>query len=89
MIQLCNSMHLDAWINVPARADDDYIRNLASLWKAGLDKDLNVYFEYSNEGERSRVYGASRLASALCSVIVPPIVGGHSLGWHTQLPLST
>ncbi|MDP9175832.1 MAG: fibronectin type III domain-containing protein, partial [Planctomycetota bacterium] len=58
-IMLANDLHTDMWINIPAEADDNYIQQLASLIKngdtvngvnyAGLNPDLNVYIEYSNE----------------------------------------
>jgi hypothetical protein len=55
MIMLANAGHHDMWINVPVDADDDYVRQLATLIKLGnattpgLDPDLHVYVEYSNE----------------------------------------
>jgi len=48
-IQLCNTVGANAWINVPAEADDEYITQLAQLFKANLRPDLKVYVEYSNE----------------------------------------
>ena len=59
MIQLCNQAGRDMWVNIPALADDDYVRHLADLIAhgstingvtyPGLRPDLNVYVEYSNE----------------------------------------
>ena len=55
MIQLANATHHDMWINLPDSADDDYVTQLATLilngneYTRGLDRDLNVYVEYSNE----------------------------------------
>ena len=55
MIMLANATHHDMWINLPDSADDDYVTQLANLirngneYTAGLDRDLNVYVEYSNE----------------------------------------
>ncbi|MDC7223953.1 MAG: hypothetical protein PQJ60_09445 [Spirochaetales bacterium] len=48
-IELCNELGMDAWLCVPHRATDNYITELAELWEAGLDTDLKVYLEYSNE----------------------------------------
>ncbi|HSI33097.1 MAG TPA: hypothetical protein VK986_05855 [Tepidisphaeraceae bacterium] len=48
-IDLANRLHKDVWINVPAEATDDYVRQLALLFKAGLDPSLKIYLEYSNE----------------------------------------
>ncbi|APW60403.1 NPCBM/NEW2 domain-containing protein [Paludisphaera borealis] len=49
MIELGNEAHKDIWLNVPALADDDFIRNLATLVHDKLSPDLKVYIEYSNE----------------------------------------
>ncbi len=49
VIDLANQVHKDVWINIPEGATDDYIRNLAALFKANLSPDLAVYLEFSNE----------------------------------------
>ena len=49
MIDLCNRTKRDMWITVPHVVDDDYVRNLAGLIKAGLSPDLQCYVEWSNE----------------------------------------
>jgi hypothetical protein len=57
VILLCNQTGKDAWINVPFDADDDYVRNLASLLHrgnaytnhVGLKPTLKLYVEYANE----------------------------------------
>ena len=46
---LANAVHKDVWVNVPVRATDDYVRNLAAMLRDRLAPDLNVYVEYSNE----------------------------------------
>ena len=48
-IMLANQTKKDLWINVPIRASDDYVKQLATLLKEKLDKDRAVYVEYSNE----------------------------------------
>lgn len=48
-IQLANAAHKDIWINIPVGATDDYVTQLAALFKANLDPSLHVYVEYSNE----------------------------------------
>jgi hypothetical protein len=48
-IDLCNQTGKDAWINVPAEADDEYVTNLAHLFHAQLNPGLHLYVEYSNE----------------------------------------
>jgi len=49
MIRLCNATNVDAWINVPISADDNYVTQLATLWKNNLNPNLKLYVEYSNE----------------------------------------
>ncbi|MES1171705.1 MAG: hypothetical protein ABUL77_00585 [Bacteroidota bacterium] len=57
VILLANELKKDAWISLPIRADDDYVRNLAALFRNGnpaarvppLDPGLKLYVEYSNE----------------------------------------
>jgi hypothetical protein len=49
VIQLANSLNKDAWINIPAHATDDYVKQLAALFKSKLNSNLNLYVEYSNE----------------------------------------
>jgi hypothetical protein len=48
-IQLANAVGSNVWVNVPGRANDDYVRQLATLLKNNLRPDLNIYVEYSNE----------------------------------------
>ena len=49
VIALANSTGKDIWINIPVRADDDYVLHLARLLKASLHPGIRVYVEYSNE----------------------------------------
>ena len=49
VILLANTLHSGLWINVPAQASDDYVRQLAALVKNTLAPGLPVYVEYSNE----------------------------------------
>ena len=49
LIELCNRTGKDAWICVPHRADDEYITQLATLLRDGLDPERTIYLEYSNE----------------------------------------
>lgn len=49
VIQLANTLNKDVWINVPAHATDDYVKQLAALFKSKLNSNLNIYVEYSNE----------------------------------------
>ena len=49
LIQLCNQVNMDLWINIPVSVDDDYITQLATLVKNNLNGNLKVYLEHSNE----------------------------------------
>jgi hypothetical protein len=48
-IQVANELGKDIWINVPALADDNYVRSLATLLNQNLATCRAVYVEYSNE----------------------------------------
>lgn len=48
-LALVNAAGVDAWLCVPHKADDGYVRELAKLVKAKLDPKRKVYLEYSNE----------------------------------------
>ncbi len=49
VIDLCNLTHKNAWINIPHKADDNYILELATMLKSKIDPELKIYIEYSNE----------------------------------------
>jgi len=46
---LANQTGKDIWINIPASATDDYVRQLATLLNARLNPALKMYIEHSNE----------------------------------------
>jgi hypothetical protein len=46
---LGNRLQADIWVNMPARADDGYVRQFSALVRRGLDKGIKVYVEYGNE----------------------------------------
>jgi hypothetical protein len=48
-IELANLTGKDPWINVPDQATDDYVLNLAKLFKGKLSPDRKLYVEWSNE----------------------------------------
>jgi hypothetical protein len=49
MCDLANRLQSDAWFCIPHRADEDYVRQFATLAKAKLDPGLKVWLEFSNE----------------------------------------
>jgi hypothetical protein len=48
-IELANLTGRDPWINVPDQASDQYVLNLATLFKGKLSPDRKLYVEWSNE----------------------------------------
>lgn len=49
MITLCNRLGTDAWLCIPHRANDDYVREMARLFRDNLNPELKIYLEWSNE----------------------------------------
>ncbi|NLW88902.1 MAG: hypothetical protein GXY43_04160 [Clostridiaceae bacterium] len=49
MIELANTLHKDIWVCIPHKANDEYISGMAKLFGDGLDPELTLYVEYSNE----------------------------------------
>lgn len=49
VIALANQLDKHVWINMPHWADDNYVRNMARLFRDSLDEKLTIYVEWSNE----------------------------------------
>lgn len=49
MIELANTVQKDVWICIPHEADDNFIAELARMFRDDLNPDLTIYIEYSNE----------------------------------------
>ncbi len=49
MIDLANQAQKDVWICVPHAADENYIRQMAQMFREDLNPNLKIYLEYSNE----------------------------------------
>jgi hypothetical protein len=49
MIKYANLLRKDIWVNVPHLASDDFITQMARMFRDRLDPQINVYIEYSNE----------------------------------------
>ncbi|BDS10623.1 T9SS C-terminal target domain-containing protein [Aureispira anguillae] len=68
IIQLCNLTQKDPWICIPHRANDQYITEMARLFRDALDPNLKIYIEYSNEvwnGVFAQRYYADSMGNAL------------------------
>ena len=48
-VQLANAVSADAWMNVPVMADDNFIRQMATLVHNQLGSTQKIYVEFSNE----------------------------------------
>jgi len=48
-VQLANAVSADAWMNVPVMADDNFIRQMATLVHGRLGGTQKIYVELSNE----------------------------------------
>jgi PKD repeat protein len=49
IIELSNTLRKDIWICIPHQASNDYVTQMATLFKNGLLHNQNIYLEYSNE----------------------------------------
>lgn len=49
IIELANLTRKDIWINTPFNANDDFIKNMADLFRDELNPSLKVFVENSNE----------------------------------------
>lgn len=49
LIEISNAVDANPWFNMPHQADDDFVRNFATMVRDTLDPDLTVYVEWSNE----------------------------------------
>jgi len=49
MIKYMNDFDKDGWVCIPHSANEDYVRNMARLFKDNLEDGRHLYIEYSNE----------------------------------------
>jgi hypothetical protein len=49
VLQLCNAVGADCWVNIPHQANSDYVSQMATLAHANLGASQKVYIEFSNE----------------------------------------
>nr|WP_243435920.1 PA14 domain-containing protein [Acanthopleuribacter pedis] len=48
-MELVNLLNAEPWVNMPALADDGFVRNFAEVVKSDLNEGLPIYLEYGNE----------------------------------------
>ncbi len=48
-IEMSNMVNAEPWLNIPTRANDDYVYQYAQLVKTHLAPELDVYIELGNE----------------------------------------
>jgi hypothetical protein len=80
IIMISNRLHENAWINIPAKADDNYIRNLARMFNSQLDPNLKVYLEYSNELWNGGFSQAEYAGQKGCDLNIIPCSGAYTFG---------
>ncbi len=86
IIQLCNETNCNAWINVPVKATDDYIRELAKLWKQQLNPNLKLHIEFSNELWNSAA-GFSQFFDNVASAKAEVLSGSTTLNFDGEKSL--
>jgi hypothetical protein len=82
-VQLCNALGSDCWLNVPHKANDDYITQMATLVHAALGTNQNAYIEYSNEVWNG-IYAQHAYATAQGQAMWPGAGSGanYSGNWY-------
>jgi len=91
-IQLCNQANVDMWLCIPHLATDEYVNNLALLIKnggsgyQGLNSNLKVYVEYSNELWNWAAYYAKQSAyiKDKGTELLKASEGNHILNYDNQ-----
>ncbi|MDP9018664.1 MAG: cellulose-binding protein, partial [Candidatus Eremiobacteraeota bacterium] len=70
VLQLCNTVGADCWVNVPHQANDDYITRMAVLAHTILGSGQKLYIEFSNEVWNG-IFAQSNYASARGQALWP------------------
>jgi hypothetical protein len=84
VLQLCNSVGADCWLNVPHKANNDYITQMAALAHANLNASQKLYIEFSNEVWNG-VYAQAGYASAQGQLMWPNAgvtPGAYNRSWY-------
>ncbi len=85
LVQLANTVHANAWFNMPHRATDEYVRAFATYVRDNLDPALRVYIEYSNETWNGQFSQAGYVSEQGLALNLAPGDGFWSgLRYHSQ-----
>lgn len=82
MIELCNRQKVDAWFCMPHLADDDFVRQFATMVKAKLDPSLKIYIEYSNEVWNGQFAQSKYAGEQGVKLGIGPNEKPWEAGWH-------
>lgn len=82
MIELCNQQKADPWFCMPHRADDDYVRQFATMVKQRLAADRKVYIEYSNEVWNSQFEQSRYAGQEGVKLELSPAARPWEAAWH-------
>ncbi|OUR61410.1 hypothetical protein A9Q74_09605 [Colwellia sp. 39_35_sub15_T18] len=82
MVKLANDTNTAPWFNIPHLADDNYIKNFAVVVKKQLLKNLDLYFEHSNEVWNWRFSQAKYAAKAKFKLQFFSKKNNLRLQWH-------
>ena len=84
VLQLCNTVGADCWLNVPHKATNDYITQMAVLAHANLATSQKIYIEFSNEvwngGYAQTAYAAAQGQALWPSAGANP--GAYNRSWY-------
>lgn len=70
IVEIANLTQKDIWINIPHKATDDYVLQLAQLLHNSLQPNIKIYLEFSNE-----IWNSSFAQHAECAAM------GQALGY--------
>ena len=68
LISISNLLNADMWVNIPAMADDNYVKNLANMIHEQLNPDRKIYIEYSTELWNTVFYQTAYVDRMGCSL---------------------
>jgi hypothetical protein len=84
VLQLCNTVGADCWLNIPHKATNDYITQMAVLAHANLATSQKLYIEFSNEvwngGYAQTAYAAAQGQALWPNAGASP--GAYNRSWY-------